>query len=161
MQRIDAALSSGADRLGAMGGQMSEALEQGLRRALDAMAQASAESAGAARTHVEAQLAPLLGTLQELGAEIRKSAADSRWELVEGGRAARMELANAIDGVGGNLARTSANASDQLLRAAENMNAAAARIAAVMEGRAGEIDARMGRIDAALSSDAESMGAIS
>lgn len=114
MQRIDEALSSGAQSLSGIGANMSEALEQGLRRALDAMAEASSASARNARSHVEAELAPLIATLQESLVHIRQSAAESRGELTEGGRAARAELEAAIGRVGSDLARTSAETSSQV-----------------------------------------------
>jgi ABC-type transporter Mla subunit MlaD len=163
MHRIDAALSSGAESMGAIGGRMSEALEQGLRRALDAMAAASSASAGAARSHVEAQLAPLLGTLQGLMSEIRQSASDSRGELVEGGRAARADLAAAINQVGADLARTSAEASGQLSvsfkQAAAEIIGAAENSVAKFQKVSEELSLRMGQVEHSFAMLAESVRA--
>jgi hypothetical protein len=114
MPRIDEVLSAGAESIGGMGANLSGALDQGLRSAIETLAHASAESARSTREQVEAALVPLVDTLRVSMDEIRRSAGDSRSELAEGGRAARAELDSAFRQVRADLAATSAEASSRV-----------------------------------------------
>ena len=120
MQSIDGVLASGASRIDAMGSSMSDAMAEGLRRAMDNIAAASAAGAETARQHAQAGLAPVLGELTALMSEIRNSAEGSRASLVAGGEQAARHLGDALLNVGQELADASTRASNELASAFKN-----------------------------------------
>jgi hypothetical protein len=114
MQSLDSTLSSGASRLDTMGSSMSDAMAEGLRRAMESVAAASAAGADTARQHAQAGLAPVLEELAALMADIRNSAEGGRAALVAGGEQAANQLGNALQAAGNELAAASRKASAEL-----------------------------------------------
>ena len=96
MSRIDAVLSSGADRLDSMGGSITERMAEGLRQAMETIAAVATAGAAKARDQAQAELAPILGELKNLMEQIRLSAEESRGALVAGGRSAATDLGAAL-----------------------------------------------------------------
>jgi hypothetical protein len=114
MQNLDSTLSSGASRLDTMGSSMSDAMAEGLRRAMESVAAASAAGADAARQHAQAGLAPVLEELASLMSDIRASAEGGRAALVASGEQAAHQLGRALRAAGDELAAASGKASAEL-----------------------------------------------
>ncbi len=171
MQSIDTVLSSGAARIDSMGGSMSTAMAEGLRRAMESVAAASAAGADAARQHAQAGLAPVLNELASLMSQIRASAEGSREALVTGGEQAARHLGTALTGAGQELAAASGRASADLAmlmseirnsadRSKEALTAggeqAARHMGTALTGAGQELAAAAGRASAELASSFQS-----
>jgi uncharacterized protein YukE len=135
MDGIGKALSSGAQNLDAMGGQMSRTMVEGLQRAMESLAAAATSGAEAARGQAQATLEPLLLELKHLMSEIRTSAEDSRGALVAGGRSAANDLGTAVAAAGESLTDASAKVSSEIIEA---FDASTSRILSTVEGSVAE-----------------------